>query len=83
VEGSGTGVGGRRGAKGDGPHHMVKWRTDGRGGSGREVDTTGREPHASTTPFRTPPPPSIKGRMVEGVRNRLSVIDLGTSILTV
>jgi hypothetical protein len=28
VEGSETDVGGQRGAKGDGPHHAVKWRTD-------------------------------------------------------
>jgi hypothetical protein len=79
VEGSETDVGGRGGAKGNEPHHMVKWRKYGKEGSGREGDMTGRGSHVNTTPFRTPPP-FIKGRMAEGVRNRLSMVDLGASI---
>jgi hypothetical protein len=45
-------------------------------------DTTGMGPFLDTPPFRTPPPPLIKGRMEKGVRNRMSVVDLGTLILT-
>jgi hypothetical protein len=44
------------GPKWNGPHHAVKWRTNGRGESGTEGDTIGMGPHVNTTPFRTPPP---------------------------
>jgi hypothetical protein len=71
------------GPKETGNAHMVKWRTDGRGGNGTEGDTTGRGPHINTTPFRTPPPPSVKSRNAGGLRNETSAIDLGGQILVV
>jgi hypothetical protein len=46
-----------------------------------EGDTTGVGPFVNTPPFRTPPP-RIKDRKARGVRNRLSVVDLGALILT-
>jgi hypothetical protein len=46
----------------------------------RKGDTTGMGPFLDTPPFRTPPP-LIKGRMAKGVRNHMSVIDLGALIL--
>jgi hypothetical protein len=51
---------------------------------GEENDTkcvmTGMGPFFDTPPFWTPPP-LIKGRMAKGVRNCLSIVDLGALIL--
>jgi hypothetical protein len=81
MEGSGTYVEGRGGAKGNGPCHAVKWGTDGRGENGTEGDMIGGGPMSILQHFG--PLPFIKGRMAKGVWNFLSVINLGTPLLTI
>jgi hypothetical protein len=63
----------RLGARSGGEHTIGGEENDTKG------DTTGMGPFLDTPPFRTPP--CIKGRKARGVRNRLSVIDLGDLIL--
>jgi hypothetical protein len=52
---------------------QVRWRTI--------QKVTRQEWGPSSIPHHSGPPPLIKGRMAKGVRNRLSIVDLGTLIL--